>query len=319
VEATQPMIVAKDLHKSFGKVQALRGLSLSVKPAEIVVLLGPNGAGKTTLVRVLATLLRPDAGSAHVAGLETVAQAAAVRRIIGLASQATAVDEHLTGRENLRLVARLNHVEPATVHPRVDEMLKRIDLEGAADRPAKGYSGGMKRRLDLGMSLIGDPQVVFLDEPTTGLDPPSRIAMWDTVQQLRRQGRTVLLTTQNLEEADRLADRIVVVDKGTIIAEGTSTELKARVGPAVVEVTFDDQDSAKAASKVLKPLGARAEAGSPRLTVPAPHGSKSLADVVRRLDAKDIGFGDISLRRPTLDDVFLALTGHAAESKGDKK
>ena len=311
-----PVIVARDLQKKFGKVEALRGLSLEVGEGSILCLLGPNGAGKTTLVRILATLIRPDAGTATVAGNDVTKGAARVRRIIGLAGQNVAVDEHLTGRENLVFIARLNHLSNAEATQRAQRLLEQVDLLEAADRPAKGYSGGMRRRLDLAASLIGDPKVIFLDEPTTGLDPPGRLALWAMIDGLRRQGKTILLTTQNLEEADRLADRIAVVDKGTIIAEGSADELKTRVGGDVVEVSLRDAALVGAAEKALRPLKAKTD--RQRLTVPAPHGARTLAEVVKRLDKSVLAAAEVSLRRPTLDDVFLALTGHATDGKEEK-
>jgi ABC-2 type transport system ATP-binding protein len=309
----QWVIVAKDLHKTFGKVEALRGLDLSVERGRILVLLGPNGAGKTTFVRILATLLRPTSGSATVEGLDVVRDANQLRRITGLAGQYAAVDEHLTGRENLELVARLYHVPKAEAKARTQALLEKVDLVEAADRPTKGYSGGMRRRLDLAASLIGNPKVIFLDEPTTGLDPPSRLALWTMIEGLRNEGATILLTTQNLEEADRLADLIAVVDHGRIIAQGTSKELKARVGGDVVEVAFTDPAALEATAKRLASFRPQKDAARLRLTIAAPDGAKTLAAVIKKLDAKSLGAADVGLRRPTLDDVFLALTGRQAE------
>jgi ABC-2 type transport system ATP-binding protein len=311
----KPVIVAQGLRKSFGKVQALQGLSLTVRRGEIVVLLGPNGAGKTTLVRTLTTLLRPDEGTAHVAGFDVVKDGDKLRRIIGLAGQATAVDDHLTGRENIELVARLYHFPKKDAKERAQRMLAKVDLLEAADRATKGYSGGMRRRLDLAASLIGDPQVIFLDEPTTGLDPPSRLTLWSMIDELRRAGTTILLTTQNLEEADRLADRIAVVDKGTIIAEGTSRELKARVGGDVVEIALSDPSKAAPTAKSLRFKGIQVDEARGRITIPATQGAQTLAKVIAAIDPKTLAGADVALRHPTLDDVFLALTGHAAEDK----
>jgi ABC-2 type transport system ATP-binding protein len=312
VPTAPPAIVARELRKSFGKVHALRGLSLTVETGRIVVILGPNGAGKTTLVRILATLLRPDSGQATVAGRDVVRQARALRGAIGLAGQYAAVDEHLTGRENLRLVARLYHRPRKESKEAADELLRKVGLEEAADRTAKGYSGGMRRRLDLAAALIGDPEVLFLDEPTTGLDPPSRLTIWSMIQALRDEGRTVVLTTQHLEEAERLADRVVVVDQGTVIAEGTVSELKSKVGGDLVEIVLP---SAEATAKVAAKLKARkpkVEAERNRVQVPAPKGAQTLAEVVAGLDPKTLAGAEVSLRRPTLDDVFLQLTGHTA-------
>ncbi len=306
-------IVARDLKKSFGKVQALRGLSLDVPRGRILVILGPNGAGKTTLVRILATLLRPDAGTATVAGHDVVRDAVALRADIGLAGQYAAVDEHLTGRENLQLVARLYHLPRAAAKDRAAALLSDVGLADDADRPVKGYSGGMRRRLDLAASLIGDPEVVFLDEPTTGLDPPSRLAIWSKIAALRDSGKTIVLTTQYLEEADRLADRVVVVDHGTIIAEGTVSELKTQVGGDVVEITLEDEALVAPVAAALKARKPKVDAERRRIQVPAPKGAQTLAEVLEKVPAKAREKAEVALRRPTLDDVFLVLTGHVAE------
>jgi ABC-2 type transport system ATP-binding protein len=310
-----PAIVARDLRKSFGKVQALRGLSLEVARGRILVILGPNGAGKTTLVRILATLLRPDSGAATVGGHDVVKDAVALRSEIGLAGQYAAVDEHLTGRENLYLVARLYHRSRRDAQLAVDKLLHQVGLADAADRVTKGYSGGMRRRLDLAAALIGDPEVLFLDEPTTGLDPPSRLAMWSMVSALRDAGKTILLTTQNLEEAERLADRIVVVDLGTVIAEGSISELKGRVGGDVVELVLADPAGTAAVAKLLRTRKPQVDAERGRIRVPAPKGAQTLGEVVKALPPKSLAGAEVALRRPTLDDVFLALTGHVAEAK----
>ncbi|HVL47078.1 MAG TPA: ATP-binding cassette domain-containing protein [Candidatus Thermoplasmatota archaeon] len=311
----EPVIVARDIRKAYGRTEALKGVDLEVREGTILGLLGPNGAGKTTLVRILATLLRADGGVATVAGLDVAREASALRRVIGLAGQYAAVDESLTGRENVVLAARLHHLPKAEARRRADDLLARFDLLEAADRPARTYSGGMRRRLDLAASLVGDPTVLFLDEPTTGLDPRSRLALWSIIDGLRREGKTILLTTQYLEEADRLADRIAVVDRGVIIAEGTASELKRKVGGDVVEVHLSDPAQAEAAQVALAPLGATVDAARLRAHLPATEGTRTLAAAVRALDEAKIETTDIALRRPSLDDVFLAITGRAAEAE----
>ena len=308
-------VVADGLVKQFGAdVRALDGVSLEVERGTVLGLLGPNGAGKTTTVNVLTTLLRPDAGRATVMGIDVVADPAAVRRSIGLAGQFAAVDDNLTGAENLMLVGRLNHMRGQDARARSVELLDRFGLADAAKRPAKTYSGGMRRRLDLAAALVARPPVLFLDEPTTGLDPRSRIDLWGVIEDLVAEGTTVLLTTQYLEEADRLADRISVVDRGRVIAEGTSTELKSTLGGAVVEVRLADADEARRVAGELQGVGE----GEPSLDddlvrVPAAAGTSTLTDVVRALDARGITARGLQLREPSLDDVFLALTGHSAD------
>jgi ABC-2 type transport system ATP-binding protein len=277
-------------------------------------LLGPNGAGKTTTVRILATLLRADAGRATVAGLDVVREAQAVRKLIGLSGQYAAVDENLTGRENLWMFGRLYQLGSGEASRRAEELLERFSLEDAADRVAKTYSGGMRRRLDLAAALIGHPRLLFLDEPTTGLDPRSRLAMWDVIRSQVREGNTLLLTTQYLEEVDELADEIVVVDHGRIIARGTADELKSQVGGERIEVVVHDRESLSRAADVLAPDGsASLDQHTKRLTISANGGAQQLVEVVRSLGDEGIALDDVALRRPTLDDVFLSLTGHAAE------
>ncbi len=315
----RPAILAEDLAKSFGDVKALGGVSLEARPATVLGLLGPNGAGKTTAVRILTTLLLPDTGRAEVAGMDVVRDAARLRTRIGLAGQSAAVDPILTGRENLEMVGRLYHLDGRTVRERADEILERFGLAFAADRTVKTYSGGMRRRLDLGASLVGRPDVLFMDEPTTGLDPRSRMDLWELIKELVSDGTTLLLTTQYLEEADRLCDRIVVIDGGTVIAEGTADELKAHVGGEVVEIHLADRSQVGAAAGELVSVGSgspQAENSSGTVTIPVSDGAGTLVEAIRRLDAAGIRVGDIALRRPTLDDVFLALTGHSAEQDG---
>ena len=281
-------------------------------------MLGPNGAGKTTAVRILATLLKPDAGRATVAGLDVVKQADKIRSLIGLSGQYAAVDENLTGRENLWLFGRLYQLSNEVARQRATELLDQFDLVDAADRVVKTYSGGMRRRLDLGSALIGRPRLLFLDEPTTGLDPRSRLGMWDVIRGLVREGVTLLLTTQYLEEADELADTIAVVDHGKIIARGTSDELKSQVGGERIEVVVHDRAALGQATELVA-LDAQGECAvdehTRRLTVPATGGAQTLVQIVRDFDEAGIAIDDIALRRPTLDDVFLSLTGHAAEER----
>ncbi|MHB2000061.1 MAG: ATP-binding cassette domain-containing protein [Solirubrobacteraceae bacterium] len=314
-------IVAEDLRVEFGEVVALDGLSAELEAGAVFGLLGPNGAGKTTFVRILATLLKPSAGAASVLGHDVCSAPLAVRRRIGLAGQFAAVDEELTGRENVEMVARLYRVPRREARRRAEEVLERFGLSDVADRRVSTYSGGMRRRLDLGASLTGRPPVILLDEPTTGLDPRTRQELWDTVEELRRDGTTILLTTQYLEEADRLAQRIALVDHGRIVAEGTAAELKARVGAEVLSVRLQDPAALPRAVKALGDLAAESEplldaaAGEIRLAVSTPSVS---AEAVRRLDAIGVPIAALQLEQPSLDDVFLTLTGRSATEAADE-
>jgi len=309
-------IYAEGLVKTFGDVRALDGVDLDVPEGTVLGLLGPNGAGKTTAVRCLTTLLRPDSGSAVVAGIDVLKHPDAVRRSIGLSGQFAAVDEYLTGRENLQMVGRLYQMRAKAAKARAAELLEQFDLADAADRPTKTYSGGMRRRLDLAAALVVSPPVMFMDEPTTGLDPRNRQLLWDVIKRLVSGGTTLLLTTQYLEEADHLAHDIAVVDHGRLIAQGTSDQLKARTGGERVEVVVHERDDIATASEVLRGFGkgeTTVEEHTRKLTVPVTGGAKLLAEVIRELDTRGIEMDDIGLRRPTLDDVFLSLTGHVAE------
>jgi ABC-2 type transport system ATP-binding protein len=313
-------IQVEGIRKSFGDVQALCGIDLSAPPGTILGLLGPNGAGKTTAVRILTTLLPPDGGTARVAGYDVVADAAALRAEIGLAGQYAAVDENLTGFENLEMVGRLYHLGRGPSRERARELLERFELTDAADRLAKTYSGGMRRRLDLAAALVARPPVLFLDEPTTGLDPRSRLGLWETIEARVAAGTTVLLTTQYLDEADRLADRIAVIDQGRVIEEGTPDELKSRVGGERLEVTLESYDQEPAAIEALAPLAdERPKCEHGILVMPLSRDRGGIAEAVRRLDAASVAIADIAVRRPTLDDVFIVLTGHAAEPQEDEE
>lgn len=302
------------------EVRALDGLDLTVEEGSVLGLLGPNGAGKTTTVRILATLLLPDAGHATVAGFDVVSQAEQVRSVIGLSGQYASIDEHLTGRENLYMFGRLYQLSKSDARRRAGELLEQFDLTDAAERVVKTYSGGMRRRLDLAGALTGRPRLLFLDEPTTGLDPRSRIAMWQAIRERVREGTTILLTTQYLEEADELAHSIAVVDHGRIIARGTADELKADIGGERIEVVVRDRvDITRAAELLSRDCegDCTVDEHTRRLTVPAHGGAQRLAQVIRDLDGAHIAIDDIGLRRPTLDDVFLTLTGHIAEGAGN--
>ena len=316
IPLVKPIVEVNDLRKSFGSVVALGGIELAVPEGHVVGLLGPNGAGKTTLVRILSTLLPPDGGEARIAGFDVVRDAFAVRRSIGLAGQFSALDDALTGRENLEMIGRLSRLDRGLARERAAEVLDRISLTDAADRLVRTYSGGMRRRLDLGASLVARPPVLLLDEPTTGLDPRGRIELWAYLRELIREGTSLLLTTQYLEEADQMASEIVVIDHGAVIAKGTPVELKARLGGDVIDVTVADRANLNAALHALEGLGQEApqvDDSLGRITLPVRSGAEDLIDAVKRLDEAGIELADLSLRRPSLDDVFLALTGHATE------
>ncbi|MFJ8107110.1 ATP-binding cassette domain-containing protein [Streptomyces sp. NPDC096132] len=314
-------IYAEGLVKTFGDVRALDGVDLDVPEGTVLGLLGPNGAGKTTAVRCLTTLLRPDRGRAEVAGLDVLKHPNEVRRSIGLSGQFAAVDEYLTGRENLQMVGQLYQMKARAAKTRAEELLEQFDLTEAADRTAKTYSGGMRRRLDLAAALVVSPPVMFMDEPTTGLDPRNRQLLWDVIKRLVSGGTTLLLTTQYLEEADHLAHDIAVVDHGKVIARGTSDQLKARTGGERIEVVVHEREQIPTAREVLTAFGkgdTTVEEHTRKLTVPVTGGAKLLAEVIRELDTRGIEMDDIGLRRPTLDDVFLSLTGHVAEAKSEE-
>lgn len=315
------IVKVEGVTKTFGgEIHALVDVDLEFQPGIIYGLLGPNGAGKTTLIRVLTTLLKPDSGSAWVAGIDVLANPVAARNHLGLAGQFAAVDDYLTGRENVEMVGRLYNLNRAEATRRADEVLERINLTDAADRPVRTYSGGMRRRLDLAASMIGRPQVLFLDEPTTGIDPRSRIDVWALIEDLVANGTTILLTTQYLDEADQLAARVGVIDEGRLITEGTPDELKDKLGGSVVELSVADElrEATLAALRTVHGDEPGFDPGSKKLSIPAPDGSKSLMQAVRVLDDAEITPDDMTLRKPTLDDVFLSLTGHAAEETTKK-
>ena len=313
-------IVVEDLRKRFGDVEALAGIDLEVAEGTVFGLLGPNGAGKTTAVRVLATVLQPDGGRAEVLGYDVVRQPEAVRRRIGLAGQYAAVDPNLTGRENLRMVGLLAQLVRTRILPRAAELLERFDLTSAADRPLRTYSGGMRRRLDIAASLMQRPPVLFLDEPTTGLDITSRNELWEMIRELVNEGTTVLLTTQYLEEADRLAGRIAVVDEGRVIANDTPEALKSQLGSTVVEMDVRGNGRAQDAVRVLSVrLSDRVEQEGERIRITSERGADVLIEALRILDDQGMAPDALTVREPSLDDVFLALTGHHAEDKQEDK
>jgi ABC-2 type transport system ATP-binding protein len=315
------MIEASGLHKSFGETHALRGLDLSADEGAILGVLGPNGAGKTTAVRILTTLTHPDAGSATVAGVDVLRHPEQVRRLIGVAGQYASLDELLTGHENLSMIGRLYRLDPAVAKRRADELIERFELTEAADRPVKTYSGGMRRRLDLGAALMAEPPVIFLDEPTTGLDPKGRLSMWDLIAELARGGTTILMTTQYLEEADRLADQIVVIDHGLAIARGTALELKQSIGGERLEVVIDNGAYLDAARRVLEAIGesAHVDETARRVSVAVRSHDGVLTGAIRELDAAGVHVDDIGFRRPTLDEVFLSITGRPAEERAEER
>jgi ABC-2 type transport system ATP-binding protein len=310
----RPAIVVEGLVKRFGDVVAVDGIDFTVPAGTVLGLLGPNGAGKTTTVRMLTTILKPDGGRATVLGLDVVQRPHAVRSVIGLAGQYAAVDEALTGRENLRMIGNLTHQPKSSINSRADELLERFVLTAAADRPVRTYSGGMRRRLDLAAALVHRPRVLFLDEPTTGLDPPGRSDLWALIGELVADGTTLLLTTQYLEEADRLSDHIIVIDGGRIVASGSATQLKGRLGTTVVEVRFASAESAQSAGRCLGAIGAVKTLDDGRtVSVSVPDAGPAVLEVVRLLDSSNLSPESIMVREPTLDDVFLELTGHKAE------
>jgi ABC-2 type transport system ATP-binding protein len=309
-------VEVRDLEKEFrGGVRAVDGVSFEVEAGTVFGLLGPNGAGKTTIVRILATIIAPSSGIAQVLGHDVVSESQLVRSLIGLAGQFAAVDENLTGKENLQMIGRLNHLSWPIVTERTQDLLERFDLTSAANRPAKTYSGGMRRRLDVAAALVARPRVLFLDEPTTGLDPQSRIEVWTTVERLASEGTTVLLTTQYLEEADRLADRIVVIDHGKMIADGTPESLKASLGATVLDIGMADENSAKKAADLLRRLrGLEPTIEGTTVELNVDNGPAVVSEALRVLQDSDLAPITLALREPSLDDVFIALTGHRTDS-----
>jgi ABC-2 type transport system ATP-binding protein len=314
---SDPAIVVEGLKKSFGKVEALKGIDFEVPQGTIFGLLGPNGAGKTTAIRILSTILSPDGGRATVLGHDVVKEPATVRYLIGLAGQFAAVDPNLTGRENLRLMGRLTHMQKERYIPRADDLLERFDLTDAADRTIKTYSGGMRRRLDVAAALMHSPPVLYLDEPTTGLDPQSRRALWDTIRELTNEGATVLLTTQYLEEADLLAKSVAVVNNGEVIAKDSPAKLKARLGSTVIEMSWSSAAKMNGAEKLLVQILESPPERDGQLIRFSADGPSVLVDVLRQLDLKKLPPETLAVREPSLDDVFLLLTGHHAEGGGD--
>lgn len=315
MDQSQIIISATNIEKSFGSVHALQGVSLNVEKGKVLGLLGPNGAGKTTLVRILTTLLDLDKGSATISGIDLVENPAEIRTRIGLAGQYAAVDENLTGQENLELMGRLYHLPKSEVKDRAKKLLARFSLLDSASRPVKTYSGGMRRRLDLAASLVGEPEILFLDEPTTGLDPHGRAELWEVIEDLVKDGTTVLLTTQYLEEADYLADTIVMIDHGKVIVQGTSAELKATIGGGVLELSLVDRSKLPQAMSLIKNLGVgepEVDQISGHITISVEQGSKNLIEAIRILDGAGLEIADIELRKPSLDEVFIKLTGKGA-------
>lgn len=312
-------IEAKNLTKAYGDNKVLKGINLKVKRGTMLALLGPNGAGKTTTVRILSTLLRFDGGKVSVEGFDVKSEANKVREVIGLTGQSAAVDELLTGRENLMMMGKLYRLTSDSAKKRAEELLKEFDLVKAADRPAKSYSGGMRRRLDLAVSLIAVPPVIFLDEPTTGLDPRSRLSMWDNIKNLMDKGTTILLTTQYLEEADQLADQIAVIDGGKVIAEGTASELKSQVGRDRLELTFKTPQGLKDASVLLKKDVVESNKDENTLTIVIKDTNKDVRQALDKLASKNVNIASMAIHKPTLDDVFLSVTGKQKREKGAKK
>jgi len=320
--STHHAIIAENVVKAFGDVKALDGVSLQAEAGKVLGLLGPNGAGKTTLVRILTTLLKPDSGIVKVGGVDVLTEKQRVRENIGLAGQYAAVDEILSGRENLEMVGQLYHMSRKQAKQRAQELLEQFTLTEAADRSVKTYSGGMRRRLDLAASIVARPPILFLDEPTTGLDPRTRIDMWNTIRQLVSGGTTLLLTTQYLEEADELADKIVVIDRGTAIAEGTSDELKSNLASDFIDLKVSNPENVSQAVGILTPMSLddpQSDETRGTITIAVENGAQSIAEVVRVLDSGDISIAELNLRRPSLNDVFLSITGEAiVEDKDDK-